>query len=157
MYPVRLSVDPGADVGKAVRAVKEQLRAVPRNGIGYGLLADRLSDVDKPRVLVNYLGKIGDEPYWTPLTDGPQLAHPDTPMSHALELDVMVKDGSLTATWTWPAAIFTGDQIGDLATAWGGALAAITRQDAGFTPSDLLVSLSQDDIDELEAEWQTLQ
>jgi amino acid adenylation domain-containing protein/non-ribosomal peptide synthase protein (TIGR01720 family) len=157
MYPVRLSVDPGTDVGKALRAVKEQLRAVPRNGIGYGLLADELSDLDKPRILVNYLGKIGDDPYWTPLTTGPRPVHPDTPMAHALELDVMVKDGTLTATWTWPAAIFTEDQIAGLATAWANALAAITGQDTGFTPSDLMVSLSQDDIDELEAEWHTLQ
>ena len=38
LYPVLLQVPPGSGPGQALQAVKEQLRAVPNRGIGYGLL-----------------------------------------------------------------------------------------------------------------------
>ena len=54
-FPVRL--DPGGgDLDTAVKRVKERLRALPDNGIGYGLLADRLNG-PAPEVLFNYLGR----------------------------------------------------------------------------------------------------
>jgi non-ribosomal peptide synthase protein (TIGR01720 family) len=129
--------------------------------------------LDSPQVLVNYLGRFGSptgEPEWSPLADAPPLgapAHPDMPMSHALEIDVLVRDGAggpeLAATWTWPGALWSQEEVGNLAETWVQALAGIARHaenpDAGgYTPSDLpLVSLSQDDIESLEAEWRTLQ
>lgn len=81
LFPVR--VDPGAtpwdglmsggrELGAAVKAVKEQLRAVPRNGLSYGALRylsghPRPDLAVQPQVLFNYLGRFsgaGDEP-WT--------------------------------------------------------------------------------------------
>jgi amino acid adenylation domain-containing protein/non-ribosomal peptide synthase protein (TIGR01720 family) len=190
MYPVRLTpgqVDfdefaaGGPIVDGVLRLLKEQLRSVPRNGLGFGLLryldpvaGPQLSAVDGPQILVNYLGRFGSpagaEPDWTPLAGAPPLgapAHPGTPLSHALELDVLVRDDAggpqLTATWTWPAALFSDEEVRRLAETWSRALEGIARraekpEAGGYTPSDLpLVSLSQEDIDSLEAEWRTLQ
>jgi non-ribosomal peptide synthase protein (TIGR01720 family) len=69
LYPIRLRLaerrhDPGS-----VAEVARQLAAVPRNGIGYGLLryaADedtrrRLAAVTAPRIAVNYMGTFGFE------------------------------------------------------------------------------------------------
>nr|WP_033438617.1 non-ribosomal peptide synthetase [Saccharothrix sp. NRRL B-16314] len=190
MYPVRLTPGPvdfdefaagGPIVGTVLRLLKEQLRSVPRNGLGFGLLryldpvaGPRLSALDSPQVLVNYLGRFGSpagaEPEWAPLAGAPPLgapASPGTPLSHALELDVLVREDAggprLTATWTWPAALFSDEEVRRLAERWSRALEGIARhaerpEAGGYTPSDLpLVSLSQEDIDSLEAEWRTLQ
>ncbi|MEG0969376.1 MAG: condensation domain-containing protein, partial [Pseudomonas sp.] len=36
LFPVQLT--PSADLGDSIKAIKEQLRAVPDKGLGYGLL-----------------------------------------------------------------------------------------------------------------------
>ncbi|MGK5643488.1 condensation domain-containing protein, partial [Streptomyces sp. URMC 126] len=65
-------------------------------------------------------------------------------------------------TWTWPAALFTEDDVRALAEGWFRMLRALVDGTAasdagGFTPSDLsLVELSQDEIDDLEAELKEL-
>ena len=38
LFPVRLALRGRTGPGEALKAVKEQLRAIPRRGIGYGLL-----------------------------------------------------------------------------------------------------------------------
>ena len=38
VYPALLSLDREAGPGTALQSIKEQLRAIPANGIGYGLL-----------------------------------------------------------------------------------------------------------------------
>ncbi|NUS58898.1 MAG: AMP-binding protein, partial [Streptomycetaceae bacterium] len=74
MFPVRLDVSGldldeaasgGAAAGRALKAVKEQLRAVPDKGVGYGLLrhlnpgtAAELAGLPEPQIGFNYLGRI---------------------------------------------------------------------------------------------------
>ena len=73
LYPVRL--DPGlldledalaggASLGRALKTIKEQLRAVPGKGLGYGLLrylngetAAQLAGFAAPQLGFNYLGR----------------------------------------------------------------------------------------------------
>ncbi|WP_367867928.1 non-ribosomal peptide synthase/polyketide synthase [Pedobacter sp. WC2423] len=65
VYPVLLSAAPGIASGDLIKQVKEQLRAVPQNGIGYGLLrylhpSASVRDSLKAGqwdVLFNYLGQ----------------------------------------------------------------------------------------------------
>ncbi|MEU1310631.1 amino acid adenylation domain-containing protein [Streptomyces cinnamoneus] len=190
LYPVRL--DPGVDdwdqlwnggpaAGDALRAVKEQLRAVPDGGLGYGLLrrlnpdtGPRLAALAQPQVLFNYFGRAaapatGAGGEWSPadeagaaLGDGdPRLA-----LSHIIEINALTQEHAdgprLTASWTWPQRLLGEADVRELADGWFRALRALTdhaeRPDAGgYTPSDLaLVDLSQDEIDMLEAEWRTL-
>ncbi len=63
----------------------------------------------------------------------------------------------LSATWTWAQDLCTEPEISELAGRWTGALQALTAHAArpgsgGLTPSDLLIPLSQPEIDELEAD-----
>ena len=89
LYPVRLDVgrldladalSGGASLGRAVKTVKEQLRAVPGKGLGYGLLrylnadtAAALAGGPAPQLGFNYLGRFGggaadgDAADWTPV------------------------------------------------------------------------------------------
>jgi non-ribosomal peptide synthase protein (TIGR01720 family) len=86
------------------------------------------------------------------------------PVPYPLEINAVTEDRSdgpwLRATWSWPDGVFAPETVRRLAEDWFAALAGLVRHaegpDAGgHTPSDLdLVSLSQDDIDELEAEFE---
>ncbi len=105
---------------------------------------------------------------WAAVSGAPAPAprDPDMPVGHALEVNSVTLDRpggpELTATWTWPQELFDETEVRALAAGWFDALRALTesvraRRTGGFTPSDLdLVSLSQDEIDDLEAELRDL-
>ncbi|MEV0230716.1 non-ribosomal peptide synthase/polyketide synthase [Nonomuraea sp. NPDC050786] len=178
MYPVSLDAGPVSDqdlaeggpaVGAAVKRIKESLREIPDNGVGYGLWRylggePRVSPV--PQIGFNYLGRFagGDGTgHWTPAPGMPTPAARDAgmPAAHALEVIATAVDGAegpaLSVTWSWPGELFTEREIRDLAEGWFAALGGIVRHadrpDAGgHTPSDLSLALSQDEIDELENE-----
>jgi len=59
---VRLELPDGGGPGEALKAVKEQLRAVPHRGVSYGALLylgedRRLGDAAPPELSFNYLGQ----------------------------------------------------------------------------------------------------
>ncbi|MGW7057978.1 amino acid adenylation domain-containing protein [Streptomyces sp. NPDC054904] len=174
-YPVRLDPGPaGTDPSAALKAVKEQLRAIPDNGIGFGLLrhlnaqtARALARYADPQIGFNYLGRLGVAA--TDTVDGPVVktdmesaAEADMALPHVLDLNsraVAHPEGlRLAASWTWPKALFSEEEIRDLATAWFEALenlVALVEADGdsagGLSPSDLpLVSISQREIEDLE-------
>ncbi|MFG1610267.1 amino acid adenylation domain-containing protein [Actinoplanes sp. NPDC049265] len=175
-YPVRLDLGP-EDAGEALKTVKERLRAVPDNGIGYGLLRHLNPDTGaalgvpgEPSIGFNYLGRFaaGDAAAgpWEPTGEGwGGGADDDMPADHALEINATAEDHPdgprLHATFTWPRDLIGAEQVHDLAARWRAALLALAadHRSGGHTPSDLdLVDLSQDDIDSLEAdfaEWET--
>ncbi|HJX26333.1 MAG TPA: condensation domain-containing protein, partial [Thermoanaerobaculia bacterium] len=62
VYPVVLDLSRTQGLGEALKEVKEQLRRVPRGGIGYGLLdydveADWFAGLPTPEISFNYLGQ----------------------------------------------------------------------------------------------------
>jgi amino acid adenylation domain-containing protein/non-ribosomal peptide synthase protein (TIGR01720 family) len=66
-FPVLLELDPSLGPGEALTAIKEQLRAIPDHGLGYGLLrylrgdlalAKRLGALPRAEIGFNYLGQI---------------------------------------------------------------------------------------------------
>ncbi|MEU1313457.1 amino acid adenylation domain-containing protein, partial [Streptomyces cinnamoneus] len=176
LYPVRL--DPGAvspanvetagpALATALKAVKEQLRAIPDNGIGYGLLrhlnprtAISLARHAEPQIGFNYLGHLGtaDDADAAGLGGG---AGQDTPLPYTLVVNAVTEthgDGPrLSATWTWPKELLAEEDVRELARAWARVLEALVTHAqlpsaGGFTPSDLpLVTLSQEEIHRLEA------
>jgi amino acid adenylation domain-containing protein/non-ribosomal peptide synthase protein (TIGR01720 family) len=190
MYPVHLDLTVidvadafagGAAAGRAIKAVKEQLRAVPDNGMGYGLLrylnaetAAALAKLREPRIGFNYLGKSSgaDIPEelrglgWAPDTTHRDLiAAPDDdlPVLSALEISAVAAstdDGEqLTAYFGFPTGVLSRDEVCELAGLWVEALTALARHattpDAGgLTPSDApLVGVCQKEIDTWEARF----
>ncbi|MFC7447922.1 amino acid adenylation domain-containing protein [Rhodococcus daqingensis] len=171
LYPVRIDagvlpddLDPAA-LGVAVKAVKEQLRAVPGNGIGYGALryltpaGAELSGTVAPQVLFNYLGRASasEGADWLPIAmDGAN--DPDAPMGHAIEFNAIAEDGpdgpTLRTTITWAPGLFSAARIAALSEAWTAVLRALaaTAPFGGHTPSDFpLARLGQADVSQLEA------
>ncbi len=184
IFPVRVGVGGvdlddafagGAGAAQAIKAVKEQLRAVPDRGVGYGLLrylnadtAMRLGPSPDGQIGFNYLGRFsGDDPRgegWAPISVLETVSadfDADMPVAHALDINAVVTDTEqgpvLSALITFASGVLTRDDAQELADLWCAALTGLARQaggpDAGgLTPSDLpLVSLSQAEIDAVEA------
>ncbi|MGW1131925.1 amino acid adenylation domain-containing protein [Streptomyces griseoluteus] len=185
LYPVRLDPGPGRvlDPGRfdatlidrAVKVIKEQLRAIPDHGVGYGMLRhlnpatrDRLT-AEAPQIGFNYLGRYassveggGD---WEVLLDGgqPRSQDPDMPVHHVVDINAHTEDRPdgpvLVTRWAWPGDLLKEEDVADLADAFARALRAVAEHaeqpDAGgYTPSDLpLVSLDQAQIDRLQNKW----
>jgi non-ribosomal peptide synthase protein (TIGR01720 family) len=182
MYPVRL--DPcdadlaevragGPAAGHLVKRIKEQLRAVPADGLGFGLLrhlnpgtAPALSALPVPQIGFNYLGRFpadrGGGTEWQPAGETAVGGAADAEMaaSHTLEAGGLVRDlrdgPELSLTLMSPAGLLSADVLQELAAGWAATLTGLVTHttdpgSGGHTPSDFtLVALAQDEIDEFE-------
>ena len=169
IYPVRIDPGPlewdtvrsaGAELAAAAKAVKEQLRAVPNRGLGYGVLRHLHGALDgtPPQILFNYLGRFtgGSGNDWRPVAGIGALTEGVDPSNPAMSLEINAlaeerPDGTvLSMTLAWPGGLLDADDVAELGSMWADVLVALTRCDAlrGHTPSDFgLVTVSQDDID----------
>ncbi|MGW2710617.1 amino acid adenylation domain-containing protein [Streptomyces sp. NPDC001356] len=184
MFPMRLDVAGcdlaealagGAAAGRAAKAVKEQLRAIPDKGMGFGLLrhlnpetARELSAYQEGQIGFNYLGRFSaaDMPEelrglgWTQAPEGGVIADLDADMPAMSVLDVTAvasdtDEGPLLgAVFSFPATILSAVDVRELADLWVEALTALAhhvRSDphaGGLTPSDLpLVEVGQLELD----------
>ncbi|MFM1724323.1 amino acid adenylation domain-containing protein [Rhodococcus sp. PAM 2766] len=186
LYPVLLDVagvdlsdafGGGESAGGAIKAVKEQMRRIPDNGIGFGMLryldpasADTLAAGRPPEIGFNYLGRFtlgeGAGEAWTSPPESGTLGGATDgamPVSHAIEIGVVTEDSAggpaLRATWGHSPEVVDTATVQRLAAAWGDALRALSGHAAGagaggLTPSDLtLADLDQSEIDEFEMEF----
>ncbi|MFC5181381.1 non-ribosomal peptide synthetase [Actinomadura harenae] len=170
----RTEVETGGEAaGTALKKVKEQLRRVPDNGIGHGLLTAPDASRRTPQIAFNYLGRTpaAEDADWSPAgpADDAALAGGQDGalgLVHAVEVNAHTRDlpsgPVLSATWTYAGGLFEEDRIRALAGAWTAALRGLVVHvtegaGGGFTPSDLaLVEIDQDEIDELAAEFDDL-
>ncbi|WP_424889141.1 amino acid adenylation domain-containing protein [Streptomyces sp. XH2] len=170
-FPVRLDLEAiGDDPVRALALVKEQLRSLPDDGTGYGLLRHldpearaELAAAPAPQLLFNYLGRFtSDDSLWSAAGDAiAATADPAMPALHALEIGAFVHDRpagpELTAVLTWPEGVLTEDAVRDVADRWFRALDTLTAHAArpgagGLTPSDVpLAGLGQAALDRLQA------
>ncbi|MDB9527412.1 amino acid adenylation domain-containing protein [Oscillatoria sp. CS-180] len=165
-FPVRLELS-GADTPEiALKSLKEQLRQIPQNGLGYGLLRylhpERpLADAAAiPQVCFNYLGQIDQglptAPGWglataaiSPLRSGSGLR------SHWLRLDSWVAGGQLQVTWTYSPHLHQPETIQQWAETFITTLESLIHHcqsptAGGRTPSDFpLAKISQPQLDRL--------
>ncbi|MFE7115349.1 amino acid adenylation domain-containing protein, partial [Streptomyces sp. NPDC057654] len=161
----------GAAAGRVLKLVKEQVRAVPGDGLGYGLLrrlnaetAPVLADLPSAQIGFNYLGRIaGREGDWQPLpaTELDGSVAGAFPVMHALEVLGAVRDADggpeLTLTLAWPEAVLEESAAWALLDGWAAALGGLAVHadhagSGGYTPSDFpLLELSQGQVEELEA------
>ncbi|ALN64398.1 non-ribosomal peptide synthase TIGR01720 domain protein [Lysobacter antibioticus] len=165
----------GPELERALKSIKEQLRRLPDQGIGYGLLryldpvaGAALSALPSPQIGFNYLGRFAiagttGQQHWAPATevllDGPSDAARG--LAHALDLNATTEDGPhgpvLCAAWSWDGALFDEIAVRDLAETWFAVLRRIAATVAAgehrlLTPSDLpLTTLEQRQIETIEA------
>ncbi|WP_437832128.1 amino acid adenylation domain-containing protein [Sorangium sp. So ce1153] len=168
IYPVRLEVPAGAAPDGALKATKEQLRAVPRGGASYGVLrylgederAARLRERAAPQVSFNYLGQ------WDDLFASSALfAHaegdvgrdhdPRAPRGYELEVDAAIVGGRLRVMWNYSGARYRPETMARLSEDFAARLRALVAHclapdSGGYTPSDFpLARLDQARLDRL--------
>jgi amino acid adenylation domain-containing protein/non-ribosomal peptide synthase protein (TIGR01720 family) len=152
VYPVALEAAP--DPGAALRAVKEQLRAVPARGVGYGLLRyvrgePRLEEIPPARIVFNYLGQLdaaieGDSPFALAAEPAGEMESPRRRHRQALAVNAMVLGGRLRASFGYHVGVLDGAVVERLADDFrlrleaivAHCLAAIAAGRTGGTPSD---------------------
>ncbi|WP_249044250.1 non-ribosomal peptide synthase/polyketide synthase [Crossiella equi] len=161
-FPLALTV-PDGDWGVLLKSTKEQLRALPHRGLGFGALRylkDELTDLPAPLVSFNYHGQWDTTTGSTGLVTGRAQAlghdHADEQTrTHLIDIAGLVAGGQLELTWLYSTQVHTEDTVRALAENMLGALAEIVAHCAepgagGRTPSDFpLSALDQSTVDRL--------
>ncbi|MRH89525.1 amino acid adenylation domain-containing protein [Nocardia sp. SYP-A9097] len=160
----------------ALKTVKEQLRAVPRGGFGFGLLrylnsstAGELAALPEPQVGFNYLGQIPDIDVagdWLPVGMAARLGgHVDAemPLAAVISVDAVTMESErgsrIHTVWQFASGAVDRAEVAELAREWVSAVQEIAElvrapSAGGVTPSDLaLLSATQDEIDSWERDY----
>ncbi|GAB1510049.1 non-ribosomal peptide synthase/polyketide synthase [Actinophytocola sp. KF-1] len=159
LYPVALDV-PDDDWGTALKSVKEQLRSIPRRGLGYGALryGGRLAAAAEPLISVNYLGQFdvpADDLVRELLPSAGADHHPGQVRPHLIDVVAVVEHGTLEFRWVYSAARHHEETITRLAADLVAAVDAIVAHCAepgagGCTPHDFpLARLDQAAVDRI--------
>ncbi|AVJ22391.1 non-ribosomal peptide synthetase [Pseudomonas sp. MYb193] len=169
LYPVQLV--PADSLAASLKRIKEQLRAVPDKGLGFGALRylgntatqQALAALPQPRITFNYLGQFdasfdsGEQPgLFTPTADASGAEQSlQAPLGNWLEINGQVYGGELKLNWSFSQAMFGEATVKCLADDYALELKALIDHccesaHQGVTPSDFpLARLSQDQLDGL--------
>ncbi|MDT4794631.1 Linear gramicidin synthase subunit B [compost metagenome] len=163
LFPVKLS--PAGELAASLKAVKEQLRAVPGKGLGHGLLRHlgdgaALAALPQPRVTFNYLGQFDaqfdEAALFVPAGEGGgQAQADDAPLANWLSVEGQVYGGELALQFGYSREMYRRETIEALAEAYRVELEALIAHclaegNGGFTPSDFpLAKLTQAQLDAL--------
>jgi non-ribosomal peptide synthase protein (TIGR01720 family) len=168
LFPVRLEL--GAESpGEALKAVKEQLRGIPQEGIGYGVLRyghpeaevrAALQALPQAEVSFNYLGQLDQALSGSLLfrlareSSGPPYS-PRGRRPYLLEVNGFVVGGQLHLEWTYSPHIHRRATVEGLAQGFLEAVEALiahcqSPEAGGYTPSDFpLARLGEQTLDKL--------
>jgi len=151
--------------GEALKSIKEQVRQIPRRGIGYGILRylvpnSGLGKEPEPWVVFNYLGQFDQVVAGSKLfrfaseATGPWHS-PAQRRRYALEVNSLVIDGRLELWWTYCQNLHSETAVTKLADEFLVALRELiahcqSTKASGRTPSDFpLAHLDQPALDSL--------
>ncbi|MGA9705108.1 amino acid adenylation domain-containing protein, partial [Pseudomonas sp.] len=170
LYPLALT--PAASLADSIKGIKEQLRAVPDKGIGFGALRylgdehaqQVLSGLAQPRITFNYLGQFDGSfeedatvAFLTPTGEeagAEQSEH--ALLGNWLEINGQVYGGELNLSWSFSREMFSEATVQRLADAYAQELKALIEHccvapHQGVTPSDFpLAALNQTQLDQFE-------
>ncbi|MBA1292719.1 amino acid adenylation domain-containing protein [Pseudomonas lurida] len=169
LYPLQLV--PSDSLADSLKHIKEQLRAVPDKGLGFGALRylgtpqarQTLSELPQPRITFNYLGQFdgnfdaGQETgLFAPCADASGAEQSaDAPLGNWLEINGQVYGGELKLNWSFSRQMFAEATVQRLADDYTEELKAVIAHccepaNRGVTPSDFpLAQLSQAQLDAL--------
>ncbi|HEX2077658.1 MAG TPA: amino acid adenylation domain-containing protein, partial [Longimicrobium sp.] len=166
LFPVLLDLSGAGDEAGALKAVKEQLRALPRRGIGYGALRwlaapetrERLAALPAPQVRFEYLGQldttIDPDSLFAPAPEpagagvSPRWRH-----AHPIRVSAAVRGGRLRVSVGYSEALHRPETVQAVAERYAEELRALiahctSAEAGGFTPSDFpLARLTQAQLD----------
>jgi len=165
LYPILLSAPSTADLGVAIKSVKETLRSVPNQGLGYGVLryltsAQHLLETDTP-IRFNYLGQtdqvFAENKWFMPAIEstGPARS-PEDPRDVLLEINAIVSRQQLTVHWTYDSKLHRAETISLWAEAHLSHIRDLVKHclsaetGEGYSPTDFpQMGLEQSELDDL--------
>ncbi len=167
--PVVLDLTAASGPGAVIAQIKEQLRAVPGRGLGYGLLrylrdgeavAARLAAMPGAEVSFNYLGQFDQAlPEASPFAFARESAGPGysprARRAYALDVQASVRGGRLRVRFAYGEQRFERATIEALAERFlerlrGLVAHCLSPEAGGYTPSDFgKAGLTQEDIGDL--------
>jgi len=173
IFPISLDIPEQSDLGGLLKSVKEQLRAVPKRGVGYGALryltAQGLADSPSPQISFNYLGQFD----WSTGVDGSLFCalrggldadiSPESSRTHVLDVVGRVEHRCLQFTWSFSEHLHHESTVSGLAAELLAVLRNIVNHCVqpgvgGRTPSDFpLVRLDQAAVDQLVGDGRSIE
>ena len=163
LFPVRLT--PGERIDASIKAAKEQLRAIPNKGIGYGVLrylsedGKALAPLAYPQITFNYLGQfdqnLGADSLWRLARESAgEQRSPSSQRRTWLDIGAAIHRGELSIDWTYSREIHDEATIRQLSEHFRDELEGLiehcTGDVAGVTPSDFpLARVTQAQLDGL--------
>jgi len=169
IFPVQLSVDPQSSAIEALKAIKEQLRQIPQQGMGYGLLRylsddsairQQLQALPQPEMRFNYLGQfdpaLSDSSLFSlaPESSG-QARSPRAKRPYLLDITGWVAQQQLQLDWSYSRAVHDRQTMEQLADGFLKALRSLiaeskSAEGGADTPSDFpKANINQADLDKL--------
>ena len=169
IFPVVLGCGDAQTAVESLRSIKEQLRAIPNRGIGYGLLryatgdsdtTQKLAALPQAEVRFNYLGQVDRALLDSSMfTVAPQSAGPAQSLKaerrYLLNVIGTVTGGELRLEWTYSQNIHREETVLSLARSYIEELRELIAQSqtgnlASYSPSDFpQAKLSQEDLNKL--------
>jgi non-ribosomal peptide synthase protein (TIGR01720 family) len=169
IYPVWLEYEKNVSAAETLKSVKEQLRAIPNRGIGYGVLRylnsdpqvkAALSSLTQAEISFNYMGQIGDKQHHG--DESMQVNESSGPWyslrgerKYKLEINCAIERNRLSVVWAFSENLHQRKTIELLAKHYLDALRSIvahcqTPTSMEYTPSDFSESgLNQGELDRL--------
>jgi non-ribosomal peptide synthase protein (TIGR01720 family) len=167
VYPVLLELE-GNEISTALKSIKEQLREVPKRGIGYGIWRylkaseaeqEKLGELAAAEVSFNYLGQfdqvLSGEGFRAAAESTGPVQDERAQREHLLAINGMVANGQLRMSWGYSEAVHRSETIEHVAEYFATALRELivhcqSEEAGGHTPSDFpLASLDQESLDSL--------
>ncbi|HWX40369.1 MAG TPA: amino acid adenylation domain-containing protein [Blastocatellia bacterium] len=166
VFPVLLDLPAAGDAVESLKAIKEQLRAVPNRGAGYGILrylgkqrsaSPLLPESDEAGVILNYLGQFdgalaGSAFFdWAPESAG-ATQDSNSAREYLVEVTGLVSNKQLNVSITYSSNLHRPETIESLKDAMRAALVRLAERcrtsAPSFTPSDFpLARIDQQTLD----------
>ncbi|PKD39522.1 non-ribosomal peptide synthetase, partial [Methylomonas sp. Kb3] len=166
VYPLLLTIDSGDDLAQSLKSIKEQSRAVPAHGIGYGLLRylsddaelrQTLAGIPPARIIFNYLGQLdtalaGDALFQVSADGVGSCYDPAGERAHELDVVSSIQDGCLRLSWRYSRERYRRATLETLAGNYLQQLQTLIAHctqagNGGYTPSDFpLAALTQSQL-----------
>ncbi|HYG10269.1 MAG TPA: condensation domain-containing protein, partial [Pyrinomonadaceae bacterium] len=168
IFPVLLEQEGNWHPGETLRQVKEQLRAMPQRGIGYGLLRylsqdesirAQLAELPPAELIFNYLGQLDGTLSETghfalARESAGAMRSPRARRPHLLDVSASIVGGQLQVAWSYGEQTLQRQTVEGLAAQFVEALREIIGHcltaEPRWTPSDFpLAKLRQEQLDRI--------
>jgi non-ribosomal peptide synthase protein (TIGR01720 family) len=160
-FPVSLKIEGGTDLKSSIISIKEKLRSIPNEGIGFGVLRylKKLNGLtQKPPVIFNFLGT--QKPFDSNVLGKGRfilkgVRSPESERHHLLEINAFIEEGCLNFQFSFSEKFHKPETIQNFIELFEYKLRQLiehcsSRETSQYSPSDFPeANLSQDDFETL--------